>query len=183
MHVVEKLKRWPCSKIFQKLAQLPSPVRQQEEEADRRQNCQHHQRDLDPDLRIFARDGARVAVDDDLEISRAVVVGEQPSGLSVRGIDFGWQLMESPRMGYSETRYYDAIIKRQIRSGRATSRTEVVHQELELLDALTRGGGPPGSTFESPDDLKQLLRAGLNSGPAAPMTDERWEKICGRKRA
>ena len=86
-------------------------------------------------------------------------------------------------MGYSETRYYDAIIKRQIRSGWATSKTEVVHQALELLDALTRGGGPPGSTFEGPDDLKQLLRVGLRSGPAAPMTEERWERICGRKRA
>jgi len=90
--------------------------------------------------------------------------------------------MENPGMGYSETGYYDAIIKRQIRSGRATSKTEVLHQALELLDALTRGGGPPGSAFDGPDDLKQLLRAGLNSGPAAPMTEERWEKICGPKR-
>ena len=86
-------------------------------------------------------------------------------------------------MGYSETGYYDAIIKRQIRSGRATSKTEVVHQALELLDALTRGGGPHGSAFDGPDDLKRLLRAGLRSGRAAPMTEERWEKICGRKRA
>jgi len=29
-------------------------------------------------------------------------------------------------MGYSETRHYNAIIKRQIRSGRATSKTEVI---------------------------------------------------------
>jgi Arc/MetJ-type ribon-helix-helix transcriptional regulator len=86
-------------------------------------------------------------------------------------------------MGYSETGYYDAIIKRQIRSGRATSKAEVVHQALELLDALTRSGGPPRSAFEGPDDLKRLLRAGLKSGPAALMTKERWERIRGRKRA
>ena len=83
-------------------------------------------------------------------------------------------------MGYSETSYYNAIIERQIRSGRATSKSEVIHQALELLDALTRGGGPSQSTFEGPDDLARLLRAGLESGPARPMTAERWAKICGR---
>jgi len=83
-------------------------------------------------------------------------------------------------MGYSETGYYDEIIERQIRSGRATSKSEVIHQALELLDAVTRAGGPAGSTFEGPDDLKRLLRAGMASGPAVPMTDERWATVCGR---
>jgi len=83
-------------------------------------------------------------------------------------------------MGNSETPYYDAIIERQIKSGRASSKSEVIHQALELLDALTRSGGPPGRTFEGRDDLARLLRAGLNSGPAVPMTEERWAEICGR---
>jgi hypothetical protein len=30
------------------------------------------------------------------------------------------------------------------------------------------------------EDLVRLLRAGVQSGPARPMTDERWAKICGR---
>ncbi len=84
-------------------------------------------------------------------------------------------------MGYSETSHYDAIIKRQIRSGRATSKTEVIHQALNLLDALTRGRGPAGSTFEGPDDLSRLLREGIESGPAMPMTEERWAAICGQR--
>ena len=83
-------------------------------------------------------------------------------------------------MGYSETKYYDAIIERQIRSGRATSKSEVIHQAIELLDAITRGG-PPQSTFDGREDLHRLLRVGLQSGPARPMTDERWAKICGRE--
>ena len=83
-------------------------------------------------------------------------------------------------MGNSDTPYYDAIIERQIRSGRASTKNEVIHQALELLDALTRGGGPPGRTFEGRDDLARLLRDGLNSGAAVPMTEERWAEICGR---
>jgi hypothetical protein len=31
-----------------------------------------------------------------------------------------------------------------------------------------------------PDDLARLLRTGLESGPACPMTEERWAKICGQ---
>jgi Arc/MetJ-type ribon-helix-helix transcriptional regulator len=99
---------------------------------------------------------------------------------NVRGIDSYCQLMESGCMAYSQTKHYDAIIQRQIRSGRATSKSEVIHQALELLDAVTRGGGPVGSAFEGPDDLATLLRAGLKSGPAVPMTEERWAKIRGR---
>lgn len=72
-------------------------------------------------------------------------------------------------MGYAETKHYDAIIERQIRAGRATSKTEVVHKALELLDALTWGSGPGGSTFEGPDDLKRLLREGVTCA------DPRWQ--------
>jgi Arc/MetJ-type ribon-helix-helix transcriptional regulator len=83
-------------------------------------------------------------------------------------------------MGETETSHYEAIIERQIRSGRATSKSEVIHQALNLLDALTRGRGPAGSTFEGPDDLSRLLHDGIESGPAVAMTDERWAKICGK---
>ena len=83
-------------------------------------------------------------------------------------------------MAYSRTSYYDAIVDRQIRSGRATSKTEVVHQALELLDMITRSAGPAQCTFDGPEDLAALLRAGMQSGPAKPMTAERWAKICGK---
>ena len=87
-------------------------------------------------------------------------------------------------MGYPETDsdYYEAIIDRQIRSGRAGSKSEVIHQALQLLDSLTRGSGPAQTTFEGPEDLMRLLKTGLDSGPARPMTEKRWAKICGRKR-
>ena len=82
-------------------------------------------------------------------------------------------------MAYSQTNHYNAIIERQIRAGRATSKTEVVHQALELLDAVTRGRGPAGSTFSTVEELEELLVAGLAS-PVKPMTPERWAKICGK---
>ncbi|HEY6170434.1 MAG TPA: type II toxin-antitoxin system ParD family antitoxin [Verrucomicrobiae bacterium] len=84
-------------------------------------------------------------------------------------------------MAHIETKHYEAIIKRQLRSGRATSRTEVIHQALELLDAATRGGGPPRSTFEGREDLEKMVLAGFRSGPSLPMTEERWAKIRGKK--
>src|SRR5258708_21569745 len=49
-------------------------------------------------------------------------------------------------MGYTKTSYYDGIIRRQIRSGRASNKTEVVHQALSLLDAVTRSRGDRKST-------------------------------------
>jgi len=36
--------------------------------------------------------------------------------------------MEHPVMAYTETSHYDAIIRRQIDSGRASNKTEVIHQ-------------------------------------------------------
>ena len=84
--------------------------------------------------------------------------------------------MEVADMAYSQTAHYDAIVARQIRSGRATSKTEVMHQALELLDAVTRGNGPAGSTFAGPDDLEDMLRAGLNS-PMNELTPERRAKL------
>ena len=83
-------------------------------------------------------------------------------------------------MANSETNSYDTIITRQMRSGRATRKREIIHQAPELLDAIARGGVPPQNTFEGREDLARLLRAGLQSGPARPMTDERWAKVCGR---
>ena len=82
-------------------------------------------------------------------------------------------------MAYSQTRYYDEIIARQIRSGRATSKTEVMHKALEMLDMVTRGSGPARSTFDGPEDLAALLRAGLAS-PLHELTPERRAKIRGK---
>ena len=83
-------------------------------------------------------------------------------------------------MGYTRTDHYEKIIQRQIRSGRASNKTEVIHQALTLLDAVTRGQGPEGSTFRNAEELEALLLAGLESGEATPMTEARWAKICGK---
>lgn len=83
-------------------------------------------------------------------------------------------------MAYTETSHYDAIIRRQIESGRASNKTEVIHQALTLLDALTRGKGPDGATFTNAAELEDLLLAGLSSGTASAMTAERKARIYGR---
>jgi len=79
-------------------------------------------------------------------------------------------------MGSTRTGYYEAIIQRQIRAGRASNKSEVIHQALALLDAVTRGQGPVGASFRNADELEALL---LQAGPAAPMTAERKARIYG----
>ena len=79
-------------------------------------------------------------------------------------------------MRYTQTDHYDAIIRRHIRSGRASNKTEVIHQALSLLDAVTRNGGPVGSSFANADELEALL---LDAGPARPMTRARKARIYG----
>jgi Arc/MetJ-type ribon-helix-helix transcriptional regulator len=79
-------------------------------------------------------------------------------------------------MGYTRTDYYETIIQRQIRSGRASNKSEVIHQALALLDAVTQGQGPAGATFRNADELEALL---LQAGPATPMTSERKAHIYG----
>jgi Arc/MetJ-type ribon-helix-helix transcriptional regulator len=79
-------------------------------------------------------------------------------------------------MGYTKTGYYEAIIRRQIRSGRASNKTEVIHQALSLLDAVTRHRGPSASSFSSAEELEALL---AEAGPARPMTAERKARIYG----
>ena len=83
-------------------------------------------------------------------------------------------------MGYTRTDHYEKIIARQIRSGRASNKTEVIHQALSLLDAVSRGQGPEGATFRNAEELQVLLLDGIESGPATPMTDARWARICGK---
>ena len=79
-------------------------------------------------------------------------------------------------MGYTHTPFYERIIQRQIRAGRASNKSEVIHQALALLDAVTRGQGPVGATFRNADELEALL---LQVGPATPMTAERKARIYG----
>jgi Arc/MetJ-type ribon-helix-helix transcriptional regulator len=80
-------------------------------------------------------------------------------------------------MGYTRTDYYESIIQRHIRAGRASNKSEVIHQALALLDAVSRGRGPEGASFRNADELETLL---LQAGPAAPMTAERKARIYGR---
>jgi hypothetical protein len=82
-------------------------------------------------------------------------------------------------MGYTKTGHYDQIIERHIRSGKASNKTETIHQALTLLDAVNRGAGPGGSTFTGVDDLEALLLEGLAARPATPMTARRKAKIYG----
>ena len=77
-------------------------------------------------------------------------------------------------MGDTHTHYYETIIQRQIRAGRASNKSEVIHQALALLDAVTRGQGPAGACFRNLDELEVLL---MQAGPAAAMTAERKRRI------
>ena len=79
-------------------------------------------------------------------------------------------------MGYTKTNHYDGIIRRQIRSGRASNKSEVIHQALTLLDAVTRRRGPAGSSFANAAELENLL---LEADPAQPMTAARKARIYG----
>ena len=79
-------------------------------------------------------------------------------------------------MGYTRTDYYETIIQRHIRTGRASNKSEVIHQALALLDAVTRGQGPEGASFRNADELESLL---LQAGPATPMTPTRKARIYG----
>ena len=82
-------------------------------------------------------------------------------------------------MGYTRTDYYEAIIQRHIRTGRASNKSEVIHQALALLDAVTRGQGPVGASFANREDLESLI---LQASPAKPMTAERKARIYGNLR-
>ncbi len=82
-------------------------------------------------------------------------------------------------MGFTRTDYYEGIIQRQIRSGRASNKSEVIHQALALLDTVSRGVGPIGASFRNREELESLI---LESGVARPMTDERKSRIYGNLR-
>ena len=82
-------------------------------------------------------------------------------------------------MGYTRTDYYETIIQRHIRTGRASNKSEVIHQALALLDSVTRGQGPVGASFRSGNELESLL---LEAGSATPMTSERKARIYGNLR-
>jgi hypothetical protein len=79
-------------------------------------------------------------------------------------------------MGYTRTDHYETIIQRQIRSGRASNKSEVIHQALALLDAVTLGHGPAGASFHNASELEALL---LQAGPPKPMTPKRKARIYG----
>jgi Arc/MetJ-type ribon-helix-helix transcriptional regulator len=79
-------------------------------------------------------------------------------------------------MGYTRTDYYESIIQRHIRAGRASNKSEVIHQALALLDSVTRGNGPEGASFRNAEELEALL---LQAGPATPMTAARKARIYG----
>lgn len=79
-------------------------------------------------------------------------------------------------MDYMCADYYETIIRRQIRSGRASNKSEVIHQALALLDAVTQGKGPEGAVFRNADELEALL---LQADPGTPMTPERKVRIYG----
>ena len=79
-------------------------------------------------------------------------------------------------MGFTRTDYYESIIQRQIRSGRASNKSEVIHQALALLDSVSRGLGPVGASFRNSEELESLIQ---HTGEAHPMTPERKALIYG----
>ncbi|MEI6197484.1 MAG: hypothetical protein WCS42_24480 [Verrucomicrobiota bacterium] len=79
-------------------------------------------------------------------------------------------------MGYTRTDYYETIIRRHIQTGRASNKSEVIHQALALLDSVTRGQGPVGASFRNAGELEALL---LQAGPATSMTAQRKARIYG----
>jgi len=64
-------------------------------------------------------------------------------------------------MGYTKTDHYDGIIRRHIRSGRASNKTEVIHQALSLLTLLCAKHGRLDRASQC-DELEALL---LDAGP------------------
>jgi len=80
-------------------------------------------------------------------------------------------------MSHALTDYYKRIIRRQIRTGKFNNESEVVRHSLRLLEAVEQGTGPIGASFASRRELESLLLAGIDSGPAAPMTPRRRRKI------
>ncbi len=82
-------------------------------------------------------------------------------------------------MGFTRTDYYEGIIQRQIKSGRASNKSEVIHQALALLDSVSRGLGPLGASFRNREELESLI---MDSGAAEPMTPERKDRIYGSLR-
>ena len=79
-------------------------------------------------------------------------------------------------MAYTHTHYYETIIQRQIRAGRASNKSEVTHQALALLDAVSRDRGHAGASFHNADELEALL---LHAGSASAMNAERKARIYG----
>lgn len=79
-------------------------------------------------------------------------------------------------MGFTRTDYYESIIQRQIRLGRASNKSEVIHQALALLDSVSRGLGPVGASFRNREELESLIH---NTAEAHPMTPERKALIYG----
>jgi Arc/MetJ-type ribon-helix-helix transcriptional regulator len=77
---------------------------------------------------------------------------------------------------YTHTHYHETIIQRQIRASRATNKSEVIHQALALLDAVSRGRGPAGASFHNAHELEALL---LQAGSATAMSAERKARIYG----
>jgi len=79
-------------------------------------------------------------------------------------------------MGVTRADYYEGIIQRQITSGRASNKSEVIDQALVLLDSVSRGVGSIVANFHNREELESLL---LESGAASLMTEERKSRIYG----
>jgi len=83
------------------------------------------------------------------------------------------------------------VLQQLLQSGRYHSAGEVIDDALTLLESRERSdcGGPEELTIHSIEDLQQKLQAGLDSGPATPMTEADWqdhrhklqEHLAGRK--
>jgi putative addiction module CopG family antidote len=72
---------------------------------------------------------------------------------------------------------WDKWIEAKIKSGRFNNASELLRHCCRVVSTLEQNAGPPGISFDSRAELEKLLAAGLDSGPALPMTSERRKAL------
>ncbi len=71
----------------------------------------------------------------------------------------------------------EKFVSDQLRSGRFNSPTDLVYAGLRLLE---REQMRKSFSFSTREELAEKLVQGFDSGPAAPMTKERWKELRAR---
>ena len=72
---------------------------------------------------------------------------------------------------------WDRWVKAKLKSGRFNNASELLRHCCRVVATLEQSAGPPGLSFDSQPELEKLLAAGLDSGPAQPMTSDRRKAL------